>query len=465
MADKDHIIKTYKYRLYPTQEQVAQIEQMFAAIRWIYNAALDQRRWYGRKQGTDAFYRNTNFSAYSQAKELVYNTQKDGREGLKNDPELSWITTLSTKAVENALADLDKAFERFYKGKGEVGYPSSRKYSDNNSFTIPVSSKNKSVKGFTIGVVFGKDSVKLPKIGRIKYKKHKKFSGEGRTATILREGNQYYICLTCRIQKNDYERPDTYVGIDLGVAKPVMTSDGEFLDPVEKLKEYDARYRKLQKKFSRQKKTSNRRKRTKEKLAIIKRKEARCRKNTSHQVTTNLVRKYKYIAIENLKVANMTKSAKGDMETPGCNVNAKSGLNRSILNVAPYMLRHQLEYKANWYGAYVVPVNPAYTSQTCSQCGVVNKENRKSQSEFICSDCGVTMNADHNAAINILHKAEFSGVTSNPRKTPSEIHKNPATLKSIVSANAPLIKHDRMSLNQTLKEFFDGKFEGSLLHE
>lgn len=448
--NQEYIMKTYKYRLYPTQDQVEQIEQMFSAIRWIYNAALDQRRWYGRKQGTDAFYRNSNFSAYSQAKELVYTAQKDGREGLKNDPELSWITILPTKAYENALSDLDKAFDRFYNGKGEVGYPSPRKYSDNNSFTIPVSSKNKSVKGFSIGVVFGKDSVKFPKIGRIRYKKHKKFSGEGRTATILRESNEYYICLTCRIQKKDCERPDTYVGIDLGVAKPVMTSDGEFLDPVEKLKEYDARYRKLQKKFARQKKTSNRRKKTKEQLALIKRKEARCRKNTSHQVTTTLVRKYKYIAIENLKVSNMTKSAKGDMENPGCNVSAKSGLNRAILNVAPYMLRNQLEYKANLYGSYIVSVNPAYTSQTCSQCGVVNKENRKSQSEFICSDCGNHMNADHNAAINILHKAEFSGVTSSPRKTPSEIHHNPATLKSIVSANAPLIKHNKTHIKQSL---------------
>lgn len=446
MTPDNYIIKTYKYRLFPTAEQIEQIEQMFSAIRWIYNAALKQREWYARKPGTDYFNRDCKFTAYSQAKELVYRSQKDGRQGLLNDPDLSWIAILSTKAIEAALADLDKAFDRFLKGKGEVSYPSPRKYSDNNSFTLPVFDRRKG--GFRMNVVFGKDSVKLPKIGRIKYNRHKKFSGDGRTATIIREGDEYYICLSLRIEKREYERPETFVGIDLGVVKPITTSDGDYLEPVENLKSYDAKYRKLQKKLARQKKTSSRRKKTKEQLATIKRKEARCRKNTLHQVTTVLVRKYKYIAIENLRVQNMTKSAKGDMEKPGRNVKAKSGLNRAILNVAPYMFRNQLEYKAGWYGSYVVAVNPAYTSQTCSECGVVNKKNRKSQSKYECEDCGHHINADLNAAINILNKAEFPGAASSPRKTPSEGHQTPATLKRIVSAVAPLVEHSKMHINQ-----------------
>ena len=108
------------------------------------------------------------------------------------------------------------------------------------------------------------------------------------------------------------------------------------------------------------------------------------------------------IVVEDLKVANMSKSAKGTIENKGKNVKAKSGLNKSILDQGWSMLVKILEYKQQWRGGLLVKVDPRYTSQTCSSCGHVAKENRQTQSKFECVECGFSENADINASRNIL---------------------------------------------------------------
>jgi putative transposase len=116
----------------------------------------------------------------------------------------------------------------------------------------------------------------------------------------------------------------------------------------------------------------------------------------------------------------MTRSAKGNIEEPGKNVKAKSGLNRSLLDLAGSSFYAMLEYKADWYGREYCQVDPKYTSQTCSNCGYKDKENRKTQALFKCVSCGLEMNADHNAAKNILGRAYpsgvINGVTCEPEK-------------------------------------------------
>lgn len=110
------------------------------------------------------------------------------------------------------------------------------------------------------------------------------------------------------------------------------------------------------------------------------------------------------IVVEDLKLKNMTKSAKGTSKTHGKNVKAKSGLNRVLLDLSIGEFVRQLEYKSKWYGRKLIKVNPAYTSQTCSSCGHKAKENRLSQSTFCCVKCGHSDNADYNAANNILRR-------------------------------------------------------------
>lgn len=400
------IKKTYKYLLYPTEEQHQKLDQQFAAIRWIYNAALEQKGTYGRRQGTDAFYRDSYFNYVRQDKGI-------SRKNFKDDPELSWIRDCLLKdSSTHALQDLEKAYDNFFK-RG-AGYPKPRRFLDNNSYKAEI------YVGKKLNLVFGKSSVKIPKVGRIEYKKHKKFGKLATTATVIREGSEYYICVTSKIPLKAVDHPSPCVGIDLGITVPIATSDGLILPKNNVLDTLDIRYRKIQKRFSRKtNKQSNRRKRIKSELAEIKRHQTRVRKSNIHKATTELAKTYSYIAIEDLKVQNMTASAKGTAEEPGKNVKAKAGLNREILNVSPYTMREQLAYKTIWYGSHLEEVDPEHTSQTCSSCGHVARENRASQAKFECQVCGYQDNADINAAMNILSKSGISETAQGLRKTPS----------------------------------------------
>lgn len=423
------IQKTYKYRLYPTEEQQQKLDQQFAAIRWIYNAALEQRETYGRRQGTDAFYRDSYFSFQRQDKGLSW-------KELQHDTELSWISECLLKDTASyALRDLDKAYDNFFK-RG-TGYPKPRRYLDNNSYKLKIYHSK------YLKVVLGKDTVKLPKIGRVKYKKHKKFGKLVTTATVIREGSEYYICVTSKIPLREVDHQGPCVGVDLGVTLPMATSDGLALPKNAALDALEKRYRKIQKRFARKtNKQSNRRKKIKAELAGVKRHQTRVRKANIHKATTELAKTYSYIAIEDLKVKNMTASAKGNAEEHGKNVKAKAGLNREVLNVSPYMMREQLAYKTVWYGSHLETVDPKYTSQTCSSCHHVSSENRTTQARFECQKCGYQDNADVNAAKNILYKSGISETAQGLRKTPSENHQVSATSKSIVSVFTPLTHYN-----------------------
>ncbi len=169
------IYHAYKFRMYPNEAQRAWLNTAFAAVRHFYNAALEQRNIYGRPQGTDPFYRDSVFSAPRQAKELNFKTSGE-RIGLCDDPELSWLTQAPRDCLDAALRDLDKAFKRFFDKQG--GYPSFRSCDRNNSLSFKAWHR-KFKNGECVArpvVVFGKDSVKLPKLGYVRYKRHKKFT-------------------------------------------------------------------------------------------------------------------------------------------------------------------------------------------------------------------------------------------------------------------------------------------------
>ena len=431
-------ITTYKYRLYPTEEQKEILErEWFAPIRFLYNLALEHRSQvksqdydFHSRQLSNEQYRE--FSNYSQAGAI-----RAVLKELKGDPDYDWLRKLPSECIDSLLKDLNEAFQKFFNKQG--GRPTRRTFLKNNSAKLKTIGKKKPDGSNYINVLYRKDTVRIPKLGLVKYKKHKKFYGKPTFSTIMREGNEYFICITTRQTVKAVEPCGTAIGIDLGVNFPMATSDGEILPKNTVLDEIDSRYRKLQKKFSRQKnKQSERRKRTKAQLADLKRRQTRCRKAYIHRATTELTKRYSYIAIEDLKVKNMTKSAKGDAEEHGKNVKAKSGLNRVVLNVAPYEMRSQLVYKAGWYGSHVEAVNPKNTSLTCPECGAIDKKNRKSQSVFECVGCGHTNNADINAARNILIKSGMSEAASGLRKTPSKNHQVLATSESIVSCFQPL---------------------------
>jgi IS605 OrfB family transposase len=192
------------------------------------------------------------------------------------------------------------------------------------------------------------------------------------------------------------------IGIDRGVANTLATSDGQLLHtpvltPTERL-----RLARLQRRLARRKQGSRRRERAKRAVARLRAREADRAKDWIEKTTTSLVREYDLVAIEDLRVKAMTRSARGTIEAPGRKVAAKSGLNREILARRWALFARRLGEKATLAGVAVVKVNPVNTSRRCNACGHVAAENRKSQAAFGCVACAHVAHADVNAALNIL---------------------------------------------------------------
>lgn len=170
---------------------------------------------------------------------------------------------------------------------------------------------------------------------------------------------------------------------------------------------------------------------------------AAMRRDFLHQCTTDLVRSHSLIAIEDLAVKSMTASAAGTVESPGRNVKAKAGLNRTILRNGWSMARSMLEYKAAWSGVMLVAVPPAYTSQACSACGHTAAENRKAQAVFECVTCGHSENADRNAAKNILAKAQLMLGSADELLSGGRPASTPGHCGELTPVEAPLVRRKR----------------------
>ena len=217
----------------------------------------------------------------------------------------------------------------------------------------------------------------------------------------------------------------------MGIAITVATSNGEFLDMPELLtKGEHQRKRRLQRRLARQVKGSNRYRVTKLAIAKLAAKEVDRRKDWIEWTTTDLVRDYDLISLEDLKITNMTKSAKGTKDKPGKNVKAKSGLNRSVLEQGWGMFRQRLTDKATnaVTPVEIIAINPAYTSLRCSECGYTDKKNRESQALFHCLSCGYKDNADVNAAKNIIAvglTVQGRGGTSHANKHSDPVKRQP----------------------------------------
>jgi transposase len=190
----------------------------------------------------------------------------------------------------------------------------------------------------------------------------------------------------------------TVVGIDRGVASSAVLSTGELLTAPRLGPARQRRLRRLQRKLARAKRGSGRRIRVKLAIARLKARETDARKDWAEKASTDLARRFDVIRVENLKIGNMTRSAKGTAEAPGRKVTQKSGLNREILRSGWGLLVSRLEDKAP---GRVERIEAAFTSQRCSACGYVAAESRKSQALFACVACSYTLNADVNAARNI----------------------------------------------------------------
>jgi len=252
------------------------------------------------------------------------------------------------------------------------------------------------------------------KMGTFKLGCPLRFDGEIRSGTFSEEAGKWYAAF---LIKTKLPRPKpaptgTAVGIDVGVVQFVSLSTGQQFKPAMDFDHEQDKLAKLQRALSRkqgpvkgQRKPSNRWLKMKQRIQKQHQHIANKRRYYIEKVSKQVSKRFETVAIEDLKLKNMTASAKGDAKNPGKNVAAKAGLNRSILNGGFYMFRNRLEAKVNAHSGKVIAVNPAYTSQTCVACGHVARENRLDQATFQCVQCGHAANADVNAAQNILLRA------------------------------------------------------------
>lgn len=189
---------------------------------------------------------------------------------------------------------------------------------------------------------------------------------------------------------------------DIGVARFATLSDGSFIAPLNSFKRHEARLRRYQRAMSRKVKFSRNWKKAKARVQKIHARIGNARRDFLHKTSTTISQNHAIVCIEDLQVRNMSRSASGTQDAPGCRVRAKSGLNRAILDQGWAEFRRQLEYKQVWRGGDVIAVPPRNTSRTCPACGHVSAENRQTQARFCCVMCGYENHADLVGAINVL---------------------------------------------------------------
>lgn len=309
----------------------------------------------------------------------------------KNATETQWLKDSPSQPLQQSLKDLERAYKNFFRKR--AAFPRFKKRGQNDAFRYPQ------------GVKLDQENSRifLPKLGWMRYRNSRQVTGVVKNVTVSQSCGKWYISIQTESEVSTPVHPSaSMVGLDAGVAKLATLSDGTVFEPVNSFQKNQKKLARLQRQLSRKVKFSNNWQKQKRKIQRLHSCIANIRRDYLHKVTTAVSKNHAMIVIEDLKVSNMSKSAAGTVSQPGRNVRAKSGLNRSILDQGWYEMRRQLEYKQLWRGGQVLAIPPAYTSQRCVCCGHTAKENRQTQSKFVCQVCGYTENADINGARNIL---------------------------------------------------------------
>jgi putative transposase len=241
--------------------------------------------------------------------------------------------------------------------------------------------------------------VRLPKAGWVRFRWSRAVPEDVKSFRVTRDrAGRWHVAFAAVPDPVDGPGTGEVVGIDRGVAISAAMSTGEMLTVPGLSAREQWRLRHLERKLAKAKRRSNRRSRVKRAIAKLKARETDRRKDWCEKVSTDIARRFDVIRVEDLKIANMTRSAKGTVDAPGRNVAAKAGLNRGISRSGWGFLVRRLEQKAP---GRVEKIPPAFTSQQCSACRHVAGESRESQARFQCRACGYAANADVNAAKNI----------------------------------------------------------------
>lgn len=356
------ILKAYKFRLEPTPEQSQRLRQLCGCARFVWNLGLaETKRILGSGEKLpSAFELNRMLTVWKKMPEHIFlqDTYTDNLQQKLKDLHAAW-----KRCFDKKLAAKAPVWKRKNEGRDSIRFVNFEKY---------CRLENR--------------RVKLPSgLGWVKFRQSQRVNGKIKNATISQLAGQWYISFQVEVKTAEPNHTSTtIVGLDAGVTKLATLSDGTVYQPVNSFKASQRKLATLQRQLSRKVKFSSNWQKQKRKVQRLHSHIANIRRDYLHKVTSEISKNHAMIVIEDLKVSNMSKSAKGTAEQHGRNVKAKSGLNRSILDQGWYEMRRQLEYKQLWRGGQVLAVPPAYTSQRCACCGHTAKENRLSQSKFVC---------------------------------------------------------------------------------
>ena len=374
------IEKGFKYRIYPKDNQIERIENMFNAKRYVWN-----------------YFLNINIHRLNYHKNVLnYNKMSKLLTLLKK--KKTWLNTCEKSVLQNTLKVQYQTFLKLF--KKECGFPKFKSYKNNyQSIKMNYTNGNIGILEKDIELTstgkFKKQNckIKLPKVKQIKIAYSRQHEGRIVSCTLSRDtDNKYYISLCCiGIEQKVIEQTGAVVGIDLGIKEFATTSDNEVINNPKFYRKYEQRLIKVQRKLSKRKTGSNNRNKQRLKVNRWHKKIVNCRIDFLQKLSTKLIKDYDIISMEDLASSNMIKNHK---------------LAKSIADASFFEFNRELEYKARWNYKLISRIDRFYpSSQLCSHCG-----NQSSQTKdlgvrtYICKECGLEIDRDYNASINILNE-------------------------------------------------------------
>ncbi|MFX1559902.1 MAG: RNA-guided endonuclease InsQ/TnpB family protein [Promethearchaeota archaeon] len=360
--------RAYRYELDPNNRQRSNLHRHAGVARFTYNWGLDQRiQLFKNNQGKDRF---TDFMKQHKLLNSLKRTQ------------FPWMYECSKCAPQEALKDLHRAFQNFYRGGGtgeKVGFPRFKRKGVRDSFRLH-------------GIIkFHLRKIQLPRIGkvRIKGKLSRNHNGRILSATVRRRADRWFVSVIVEEEIPDLalvnEDP---IGVDLGIRTLATLSDSTIFVNPRALGRRLRKLKQLHRSLSRKKKRSKNREKAKLCLARMYLKIFNIRQDTLHKLTTRLTKNHSKVVIEDLCVSAMMKNRK---------------LARAIADVGFYEFRRQLEYKCRWYGSHLVIAPRTYpSSKLCSCCGSRKRNLSLSERDYHCEQCGLKIDRDLNAALNLV---------------------------------------------------------------